>query len=218
MNKPEKRAEFGEPQVDPEHYGNFTYNSKTRFISYWHQINQVAQTQPSSVLEIGVGSGFVNRYLREMGINIHTLDFDARLNPDTVGSVLELPFADDEFDVVCCFETLEHLPWEHFDTAVSELARVARRVVLISLPDRTPCVRLEAQWHSVTAMTQQLVDLPNPRPQEHVFDGEHYWEIGRKGYPLGRIIKYIERHGLRVEEKFRVFENPFHRFLRCSVR
>jgi ubiquinone/menaquinone biosynthesis C-methylase UbiE len=49
-----------------------------------------------------------------------------------VQSVLALPFADRSFDAVLCMEVLEHL--QHPADAVRELARVARDVVVLSVP------------------------------------------------------------------------------------
>ncbi|MHA1380617.1 MAG: hypothetical protein ACTSRG_19795 [Candidatus Helarchaeota archaeon] len=46
----------------------------------------------------------------------------------------------------------------------------------------------------------------------HKFNGEHYWEIGKAGYPLSKIIKDIQKTGFEVEKTYRVFENPYHRF------
>ena len=43
------------------------------------------------------------------------------------GSVVDLPFPDRSFDVVGCFEVLEHLPGDLPRRALSELARVARQ-------------------------------------------------------------------------------------------
>ena len=44
------------------------------------------------------------------------------------------------------------------------------------------------------------------------FDGEHYWEIGKAGYPLNKIIKDIQKTGFKIEKTYRIFENPYHRF------
>lgn len=41
-------------------------------------------------------------------------------------TVLALPFADRSFDVVTCFDVLQHVPWSHDRRAVCELARVLR--------------------------------------------------------------------------------------------
>jgi ubiquinone/menaquinone biosynthesis C-methylase UbiE len=52
------------------------------------------------------------------------------------GDIAKLPFADASFDVVTCFETIEHVPAQH--EAVAELARVLRPdgTLLISSPNR----------------------------------------------------------------------------------
>ena len=55
------------------------------------------------MLEIGIGNGFVSKYLKERKIKVTTVDIDERLNPDIAGSVLELPFAKGSFDVVACY-------------------------------------------------------------------------------------------------------------------
>ena len=66
------------------HEYDFSYDSKRRFVSYWHQIREVISCDPLQVLEIGVGSGFVSRYLRGRGIAVKTVDIDASLEPDVV--------------------------------------------------------------------------------------------------------------------------------------
>lgn len=109
-------------QVEPNHYFNKSYDTKERFISYWHQVNGVVRLEPDSVLEVGIGNGFVSKYLKERGINITTLDFDRKLNPDTVGSVLDIPLEDNSFDIVACYEVLEHLPFENFNKALAEIS------------------------------------------------------------------------------------------------
>lgn len=204
-------------QVDPQHYADLGYDSKSRFASYWHQVNEITRRRPSSILEIGIGNGFLSRYLGHLGIHIHTCDFDERLKPQTVASVLELPFEDGQFDMVCCFETLEHLPFEQFDRALDELRRVSSRYVLISLPDVTPYIRVDVKG-SVGKIVNGIKDLPSVKPRKHTFDGEHYWEVGKDGYALSRIVERLEAHGLQVEDNFRVFEQPYHRFLSCRIK
>lgn len=44
------------------------------------------------------------------------------------------------------------------------------------------------------------------------FNGEHYWEIGKAGYPLSKITKDIEKAGFKIIKTYRIFENPYHRF------
>ncbi|MCH7553531.1 MAG: class I SAM-dependent methyltransferase, partial [Chloroflexi bacterium] len=123
-------------------YKSLAYDTKARFNSFWHQISEVVGTDPDSVLEVGVGSGFTSNYLRRMGISITSLDIDPSLDPDMVASVLDLPYPDGTFDTVTCFEVLEHLPFEHFKRALSELYRVARSTVILSLPDSSRVYRV----------------------------------------------------------------------------
>ena len=122
-------------QVDPNHYFNESYDVKERFISYWHQIYEIFEFNPKKVLEIGIGNGFASKYLKERSVNVITLDIDRRLNPDIEGSVLNIPIADESFDVVVCYELLEHLPYESFYKALSEIFRVSNSYATLSLPD-----------------------------------------------------------------------------------
>ena len=148
-------------QVAPEHYAGTDYNTRERFASYWHQIDEVAKRSPSNVLEVGIGNGFVHEQLRRHGLKVHTVDFDAALGPDTVGDVCALPFEDGAFEMSACFETLEHLPYERFPEALAELTRVSRRWVLISLPDVSPCLRWTFGGKKVEPRSRVIFDLPS---------------------------------------------------------
>lgn len=212
-----ERPGLGAPQVPPEHYERARYESKERFISYWHQIDEVRRLAPDTLLEVGIGSGFVSRYLRRLGLDVTTLDFDARLGPDVVGSVLEMPFERGAFDAVACFEVLEHLPYGRFGAALGELRRVARRHVLLSLPDAQKAYTVRVRVPHVFGV-RWLVPRPWGRPKPHAFDGEHYWEIGKAGYPLGRICADVEQAGFEVAKTYRVFEHPYHRFFVLEAR
>ncbi|MCK5766961.1 MAG: methyltransferase domain-containing protein, partial [Candidatus Atribacteria bacterium] len=73
------------------------------------------------------------------------LDFDPNLNPDRVGSVLNIPFEDNFFEVVACYEVLEHLPFENFNKAISEIFRVSKSWAILSLPDVSRAYRFNVQ-------------------------------------------------------------------------
>ncbi len=107
---------------------------------------RVAALAPATLLDAGCGEGFVARVLLERlpGLAITGCDLNpaatrlaAARNPTAhfaAASVLALPFPDDAFDVVGCFEVLEHLPGDLPRAALAELARVARRAVVLSVP------------------------------------------------------------------------------------
>ena len=120
------------------------------------------------------------------------------------------------FDVVCCFETLEHLPWAQLVPALRELARVASRSVLFSLPDVTPYVRLMLVLGKRTRMLDRAFDALSLFPRAHRFDGQHHWEIGKRGHSLSSVRRAIESAGLRIERSHRDYDDPYHRFFVCS--
>ena len=198
-------------QTKPEHYLSKSYDEKGRFCSYWHQINELRELEPDSILEIGIGNGMVSNYLKQRGYNVTTMDIDERLKPDKVGSILHIPFSDKFFEVVACFEVLEHLPYENFAKALSEIHRVTIKYVVLSLPDVTKVYRLNIQVPKIGEL-KRLISIPRFKIPKHEFNGEHYWEIGKAGYSLKRIVRDIEKAGFEVIKSYQVFEMPYHRF------
>jgi len=195
----------------PVHYYRHSYDSKGRFSSYWHQIDEAVSLTPSHFLEVGIGNGFVSKYLKANGIDVKTLDIDYRLSPDIIGSVLAIPFPNEAFDVVSCCEVLEHLPYSEFKNALTELARVSQKFVIISLPDVTTSYRFNIELPRLKPI-KKLVAHPFHRGSQHPWDSEHYWEIGIISYYLKRIIKDLRSCGFDIIKTYRVFEFRYHRF------
>ena len=197
--------------ADAEHYARTAYDSKERFASYWHQIDEIRRLQPDGLLEIGKGNGFFSTYCRAHGIAVTTLDVDRSVHPDLVGSATCIPCADASFDAVAAFQILEHLPYAEFPRALRELRRVARRHVVISLPDSTRTWRYMVH---VPKLGEFSFMLRNPlrKPMTGVVSDQHFWEIGQEGHPVGRIRREIEDAGLVILRQYRVFELPYHRF------
>ncbi len=208
---PGKGDEF-KTQVDgTSHYEFSRYMEKPRWASLWHQIDEILKVQPKTVLEIGKGTGILGAVLKHYDIDYQSVDIDPELKPDHIASVTDLPFEDGSFDVVGCFQVLEHIPYECFSQAMTELLRVARNRAVISLPDAK--VLWQYSFHVPKKGIVRL-DIPRPRltPQKHVFDGEHHWEINKDGYPLERIVVDMESSGVNVDKTYRVVDNPYHRF------
>jgi len=187
------------------------YETKQRFCSYWHQIDEIRGLLPTCTLEIGVGTGFVSGYLKKQGLSVTTLDCLETLGPDIVGSVLNIPLATDSFDVVSCCQVLEHLPYADFLPALKEIARISKSYVVLSLPDKTTVYRIDFDLPRLPPI-RRLIHHPRPRPEIHKLDPEHHWEIGKRGFPLKRIELDIFASALKVVKSYRVFEMPYHRF------
>jgi ubiquinone/menaquinone biosynthesis C-methylase UbiE len=192
-------------------YLNIAYDTKRRFCGYWHQINEIISIKPKNILEIGIGSGFVASYLRNKGFNIVSIDILHALNPDTAGSVLDLPFRDETFNSVSCCEVLEHLPYSEFNRALSELHRVSQRYVILSLPDDTSIYKFDIQFSTIILVKKSFSN-PFHKSKKHDFDGHHYWEIGKTNFSLEVITSEIRRAKFEIINSYRVFERPFQRF------
>ena len=198
-------------QVEPETYANLGYDTKRRFASYWHQLDEIFKTDPKTVVEVGVGSGFTSTYLQRKGIQYTGIAIDARLNPTITASVLDIPLEDNLFDVAACFEVLEHLPFEDFTPALRELARISRGPVIISVPDATRACRIQLRLPRNIKFSR-IFAYPTRTPKIKDLYCNHKWEIGVETFPLRRIQAAIESAGLTCVKTYRVFEYIRHRF------
>ena len=201
-------------QVATSHYAADSYNYKPRYYSYVEQIMETANLKPSHVTEIGLGNGFTTRGLRDFGIEVTTVDFDATLCPDIVASVCSISLPDNSTDGSLCFQVLEHLPFEQFPIGLKELARISRGWVFLSLPDCRSSFRVDLArgWSEIKYWQRMLNNFPPRKPQMHQFDGQHYWEIGKAATPENLVLDTIRKAGLRVERHYRLHLNPYHHF------
>lgn len=191
-------------------YHPFRCDTKKRFISYWHQIDEVRKTGAHFILEVGIGTGFVSGYLRQGGLVVTTVDVDPDRKPEIVANVVSLPFAEGIFTTVLCCEVLEHLDFSQFASALSELSRVSREWVVISLPDVSLAWKVDVQL-PIIGTVQRLIPRPTMGKPEKVFSPGHKWEIGMKNYPLARIAADINRMGLEITGTYRILEYSYHR-------
>lgn len=193
---------MSQKQVDAEKHYLKRYLTLPRAVTHWHQAEEVAKATAAGgrVLEIGVGSGHTTWLLRQWGLNVTTADFDPELQPDVVADVRKLPLDSQAYDCVLAAEVLEHLPFDDFGKALAELRRVSRRTVIVTLP---------APFFGLSA----LLNLPKLEPIDlylgvpfwvrHQWNGEHYWELGKRGFGLARIRREFEKSGLRIIKGFR---------------
>lgn len=91
-----------------------------------------------SILDIGCGDGFLTNALPEdidvVGIDISTQALKHVKRKKLVGSITDLPFQDNSFDLVMANDVIEHLPNDLFKKGLQEIARVARKKIIITVP------------------------------------------------------------------------------------
>jgi SAM-dependent methyltransferase len=196
-------------QVPKDHYQFQTYTGFDRWASYFFQIREILAVDPSSMLEVGTGDGFLRRFIKgTTSVDYRSLDVAADLEPDIVGTVESIPLQDDAVDLTVAFEVLEHLPFDRFAPALREMRRVSRSHVFISLPHFGPRPKLAVK---VPGIREIRLAAKLPFPREHVFLGEHYWEIGKRGYPV-RKVRAVLREMFAIQKDFIPFETQYHHF------
>jgi len=107
---------------------------------------ELIPAEVKSVLDVGCGDG---RIIRALSSSYKTVGVDyafssiAQVEAKRIqGSSGSLPFRSNSFDLVLCCEVLEHLEDKLFLDTVSELMRVSRQYILISVPYRENLRRL----------------------------------------------------------------------------
>jgi SAM-dependent methyltransferase len=95
------------------------------------------------VLDFGCGVGAYSYHLQRAGFEVGAVERNPKYVEiaRSIGVRAELltgetlPFEDDSFDTVIMVEVLEHLPDSSIPAVLSEVRRVARRNVLLTVPD-----------------------------------------------------------------------------------
>lgn len=97
--------------------------------------------EPSRVLDVGCGPGFLMALLDELGVHADGVDFSPSsvvLAPENVrkrigvSPVTELAVASGAYDLVICREVLEHLTVLQVRRTVAEMCRVTSRFVYVT--------------------------------------------------------------------------------------
>src|SRR5688572_2931797 len=118
--------QIGFPAPPGKHYGNLVRFAQAR--------------AGKRILDLGCGAGAYAKALTDAGFDCIGCDINldylrtARTHGVSVAAVDGiLPFADRSFDTVILFEVLEHVP--DYSRLISEAFRVARRNVLVTVPN-----------------------------------------------------------------------------------
>jgi len=167
-------------QVSKGHYVGSNYDSRERFISYFNQKEAVInalENNSCTVLEVGKGNGFLSDYLKKRNYFIETFDFAEDLKPDYLGDITQIArVVGKKFDVVACFEILEHIKYIDVESTVKQLSSITNKYLLISVPHSSLYLSF---WFKINIFKPFSKKINIPFPIKHVFDGEHDWELGK---------------------------------------
>jgi SAM-dependent methyltransferase len=158
-----------------------------------------------SVLDVGCDEAVLRGLCgarRYVGVD-RSAQADLRLD---LARVKRLPFEDQSFDTVVCWDVLEHL--EHPQALFAELARVAHRDVLVSLPNPWNAARKQLRRGRGTIEHYGLpLELP---PDRHRW----FFSLAEAEDFLGALAA---RHALQIVELL-VLEKPRPRLVRAWRR
>ncbi len=117
-----------------------------RYIPTLRIMKLLSRLRVESMLDVGGAEGYKSFIARELfGLKVHTSDLSEEACKraqeifgveGTALDIHQLPFADAQFDVVTCSETLEHVTAP--EQAIDELLRVAKKAVIITVPVEDP--------------------------------------------------------------------------------
>lgn len=157
-----------------------------------------------SLLDVGAGTGRVIRYLKEedsslsvCGIEpveeLRKIGHQAGMNPEllTDGNALNLPFEDDQWDLVCAFGILHHISEPNL--AIAEMCRVSRYGVFFSDNNNFGC-----GGPMQRAFSQTLKALGLWRSFQWVKNGGKHWKMSQGdglfySYSLFNSLKTIRK-------------------------
>lgn len=97
----------------------------------------------NSVLDVGCGSGQILKWIKHTRPDVlcHGVDI-SQIALDKIdfyhvslkqGTIQELPYADDQFDLVICTHVLDHIPQPDLPKAISELKRVGTEHIWVQV-------------------------------------------------------------------------------------
>lgn len=116
-------------------------------------------TDAHTVLDVGCKDGLLlesssDKTVFSVGLDINLASLKSVKFPVVNATAENLPFKDKTFDLVVCAEVLEHLTHSELENAVSELKRVSKKYILISVPFKefldmawTKCKNCGEEYH-----------------------------------------------------------------------
>ncbi len=194
--------------------------------THFKRVKMVLDSIPSdstSLLDVGCGNGILCNQAQIENKNFtRVVGFDQSLEAmkqvrteKKVGDIKNLPFKDNEFDIVCCLEVLEHISSEIFLEVLRELTRVAKKNIILTIPynenlqeKQIQCPNCKTQFHRYLH-----VQSFNFKRLEELFDNYDFRhktikpiikfpkKIGQK--------KFLKIFGLKAQDFFGDAKCPF---------
>lgn len=158
---------------------------------YKNLLNLAKPLNPTSILDAGCGEGITLNKLLQNGIgknlegieySKHAIEISKKIYPKQkikYGTVYDLPYKSDAFDLVICTEVLEHL--EEEKKGLSELIRVSNKYLLLTVPNEP--------WFTIQRILRGKNLMRLGAHPEHV----NHWTSNA-------FKKFLKKNGLKIKE------------------
>jgi len=214
-----------EVSIDKSHYFDPNYLKKERLFSYTEQIEIVKKyIKPGdTILEVGIGNGFVYNFLKDyLGFQISSVDINPELNADITDNIINpSSVSENSFDLVTCFEVLEHMPFEDSIKAINNICQIARKHVLISIPDMRHFISSGfSLFFNSPFKVQRLFSFNRLFRRYEPYGKDHFWEIGIRTSGVHYSMSFLKENlfsNERLIESYRCFEIPWHHYFVLKV-
>lgn len=209
---------------------NFREHRFFQWSSLWYQAKEpICRPDVHSVLEFGGGRNVTKALIEHFGIRHVDVDFnDKRYSPDIVSTIADFE-TDERFDMVCCFQALEHNPVEELPVYLKKFKTLSKRYVYISVPysERWISIILNfnvKKWLSfdkVRLFTFGKTKKRNPdiaayKKLENKHS-PHWWEVGDKNFSKKDMRRVISESGLRILNEHHNPMFPYHLFYLLEI-
>lgn len=185
---------------------NISSNVVTDSLSYMDReyIKRLKQILPKDkklkILDVGCGKGVIINELKKEFLNIEFFGIDPVFEKENIlkGSVYNIPFDDDYFDIVMTFEVLQHT---YIDSALKEISRVLKKRGRIIIGERNP--------FSILGFLKPVLELkgrwmyPFDSPFKEKWYNKKEWEknLKKNGFKLDKI-EVIEGNGKKFVNRY----------------
>jgi hypothetical protein len=212
----ESKGHQRESNLSRDMYFSDEYFSLSQLTSFAHQLNHIWMMRPTSVVEVGIGNGFVSTFLKRAGLAVTTVDINPALEPDYC-----MPLGDaakvlkKSTDLVVCCEVLEHMPLDELISNLDALRAMGRRLYL-TLPNSYRTFGLGGVL-SLPKVAALPIDINFDIPFKRKLEGSpHYWEVGSSDECSVQSIKKLlmTRYDSVVTGRFVL--NPYHIYFCCE--
>lgn len=135
---------------DKDYFENGVATKKSNYQDYsWQRLGSQFQRtarhivdlfKPERTLDVGCAKGYLVKALDELGVDAYGIDPSvyavSRAHPDIASKInldiaQSIPYPDNTFDVVTCFDVMEHVPLKEVTKTLKELLRVSKEWVII---------------------------------------------------------------------------------------